>query len=312
MKRILVSGGAGFIGSHLCRALIADGYFVYCVDNFSSGRRVSIQDLLIQPHFECITHDIIDPLSLEVDAIYNCACPASPVQYQEQPIQTLKSSVLGSLQLLELAKRLQCPILQCSTSEVYGDPSEHPQKESYWGNVNPIGPRSCYDEGKRCAETLCFDFHRQHKVAIKVARIFNTYGPSMCINDGRVISNFIVSALQGKPIHIHGNGSQTRSFCYISDMINALRLFMDSPNTLTGPINLGNPEEISIKALATLILSLTESSSSINYSSLPDDDPKQRKPDIRLASEQLSWTPTISLEKGLKSSIQYFKTQLNV
>lgn len=309
-ERILVTGGSGFIGSHLCDRLIADGHEVLCVDNFYTGSRRNIEHLLPHRHFELMRHDVTFALYVEVDQIYNLACPASPIHYQYDPVQTTKTSVHGAINMLGLAKRLKAKILQASTSEVYGDPAIHPQTEDYWGNVNPIGPRSCYDEGKRCAETLFFDYWRQHKTRIKVARIFNTYGPRMHPNDGRVVSNFIVQALRGNDITIYGDGSQTRSFCHISDLVNALVLMMESGDDLTGPINFGNPEEISIRALADLVIDLTGSRSKIVQRPLPDDDPKQRMPDIGLARAQLGWNPTVALRDGLTETVAYFRHML--
>ncbi len=310
-KRCLVTGGAGFLGSHLCKRLLIDGNEVIAVDNFYTGTKDNIVELLDNPNFELVRHDITFPLYMEVDEIYNLACPASPIHYQLDPVQTTKTSVHGAINMLGLAKRLKAKILQASTSEVYGDPQIHPQPESYMGNVNPIGPRSCYDEGKRCAETLFFDYHRQHNLRIKVARIFNTYGPNMHPNDGRVVSNFIMQALQDKPITIYGDGSQTRSFCYVDDLIEALFLLMDSPDDFTGPINTGNPIEFSIKELAEKIIKLTDSKSKLVYEKLPDDDPVQRQPDINLAKEKLGWEPKIHLEEGLVMTIHYFENLLN-
>jgi len=307
MKRILITGGAGFLGSHLCERLLNDDNEIICVDNFYTGRRANIMHLLSNPMFEVLRHDICFPLYVEVDEIYNLACPASPVHYQFDPVQTTKTSVHGAINMLGLAKRVKAKILQASTSEVYGDPRVHPQKETYWGNVNPIGARSCYDEGKRCAETLFFDYYRQHKLRIKVARIFNTYGPRMHPNDGRVISNFIVQALRGKPLTVYGDGSQTRSFCYVDDMIDALIRLMNSSDNITGPVNLGNPKEFSILELAHMILDLTKSKSRIVFKPLPEDDPVQRQPDITLAKKRLKWRPKVSLEDGLKETIKYFK-----
>lgn len=306
-KRILVTGGAGFIGSHLCESLLADSHYVICVDNFFSSDIENIQHLRDNPNFELIRHDIVDHLTLEVDEIYNLACPASPVHYQYNPVKTIKTSVVGATNMLGLAKRLNARILQASTSEVYGNPLEHPQTESYWGNVNPIGIRSCYDEGKRVAETLFFDYHRQNGVDIRVVRIFNTYGPRMHPNDGRVVSNFILQALRGEDISIYGDGSQTRSFCYVDDLIEGIRRMMACED-FTGPVNLGNPGEFTIKDLAEKLVELTGSSSKIIYMPLPSDDPLQRKPDISLAKEKLNdWQPQISLEDGLKRTIKYFK-----
>ena len=309
-KRCLVTGGAGFLGSHLCKRLLIDGNKVIAVDNFYTGTKDNVVELLDNPNFEVVRHDITFPLYMEVDEIYNLACPASPIHYQLDPVQTTKTSVHGAINMLGLAKRLKAKILQASTSEVYGDPQIHPQPESYMGNVNPIGPRSCYDEGKRCAETLFFDYHRQHNLRIKVARIFNTYGPNMHPNDGRVVSNFIMQALQDKPITIYGDGSQTRSFCYVDDLIEALFRLMDSPDDFTGPINTGNPSEFSIKELAEKIIKLTDSKSKLVYEKLPDDDPVQRQPDINLAKEKLDWEPKIHLEEGLIMTIHYFENLL--
>jgi len=306
-KRILVTGGAGFIGSHLCEILIELGHEVLCVDNFYTGTRRNIMHLFGNPAFEVLRHDVTFPLYVEVDQIFNLACPASPVHYQHDPVQTTKTSVAGALNMLGLAKRLRIPILQASTSEVYGDPAIHPQTEDYWGNVNPIGPRSCYDEGKRCAETLFFDYHRQLGLKIKVARIFNTYGPRMHPNDGRVVSNFIVSALEGRPITLYGDGTQTRSFCYVNDTVDGLIRLMQSPDEVTGPINIGNPVEISIRELAEKVIEMTGSTTSLEYSKVREDDPKQRQPDIRRAREILGWEPTISLEEGLERTIGYFR-----
>ncbi len=310
LKRVLVSGGAGFLGSHLCEKFLQDGYDVLCVDNFYTGSKRNIAHLINQPYFEICRHDITFPLYIEADEIYNLACPASPIHYQNDPVQTTKVNVHGSINMLGLAKRLNAKILQASTSEVYGDPSVHPQPESYRGNVNCIGPRSCYDEGKRCAETLFFDYHRQHKTKIKVARIFNTYGPRMHPNDGRVISNFIMQALQGKPIAVYGDGSQTRSFCYVSDLINALVRLMNTPDDVIGPINLGNSQEFTILELATKVIELINSKSEIVFKPLPADDPKQRKPDITLARQVLGWEPKVSLEKGLIKTITFFEELL--
>lgn len=310
-KRILVTGGGGFIGSHLCERLLEERNEVLCVDNFYTGTKQNIVHLLSNPYFEVIRHDITFPLYVEVDEIYNLACPASPIHYQFDPVQTVKTSVHGSINMLGLAKRLKIKILQASTSEVYGDPQVSPQPETYWGNVNPIGLRACYDEGKRCAETLFFAYHRQHKLRIKVARIFNTYGPRMHPNDGRVVSNFIVQALQGKDITIYGDGKQTRSFCYIDDMIEGLIKLMNSSDEFTGPVNLGNPEEISIIELAETVLRLTKSKSKLIFKPLPEDDPKQRRPDITLAKNVLGWQPKVSLEEGLEKTISYFKEIFN-
>ncbi|MBX2805725.1 MAG: SDR family oxidoreductase [Hyphomicrobiales bacterium] len=310
-KSILVTGGAGFLGSHLCGRLLADGHDVICVDNLFTGNKRNIDHLMAEPRFEFLRHDITFPLHIEVDQIYNLACPASPVHYQHDPVQTTKTSVIGAINMLGLAKRLKCPILQASTSEIYGDPTVHPQPERYWGNVNPIGPRSCYDEGKRCAETLFFDYHRQHRLEIKVARIFNTYGPRMQPNDGRVVSNFIVQALRGDPITIYGDGGQTRSFCYVDDMIEGFVRLMKSPGEVTGPINLGNPNEFTIRELAELVIEQTGSRSTLTYKSLPQDDPRQRQPDIAAAGEHLSWAPKTQLNEGLRHTIAYFDDLLS-
>ena len=305
-KRILVTGGAGFVGSHLCDALLAAGHEVLCADNFFTGNKANIEALLDHPYFELLRHDVTFPLYVEVDEIYNLACPASPIHYQHDPVQTLKTSVHGAINMLGLAKRLKARILQASTSEVYGDPNVHPQPEEYWGNVNPIGPRSCYDEGKRCAETLFFDYHRQFRLPIKVARIFNTYGPRMHPNDGRVVSNFIVQALRGDPITIYGDGKQTRSFCFVSDLVEGLRRLMDSPEDTTGPINLGNPGEFTMIELAEAVIRLTGSASPMVFRPAPVDDPRQRQPDITKARGKLGWEPTIPLEQGLVHTIAYF------
>ncbi|MHC4395560.1 MAG: UDP-glucuronic acid decarboxylase family protein [Planctomycetota bacterium] len=310
-KRIMVTGGAGFLGSHLCERLLKEGHEVLCVDNFYTGRRNNIASLLSNPLFEVLRHDICFPLYVEVDEIYNLACPASPVHYQFDPVQTTKTSVHGAINMLGLAKRVKAKILQASTSEVYGDPTIHPQIESYWGNVNPIGLRSCYDEGKRCAETLFFDYSRQHNLKIKVARIFNTYGPRMYPNDGRVVSNFIIQSLMNEPITIHGDGMQTRSFCYVDDIVEALVRFMVSPDDFIGPVNLGNPTEISISELGNTIIDLTGSSSKLEYVALPSDDPRQRCPDISLARQELKWQPTVFLKEGLKKTIDYFEQFLS-
>ena len=310
-KRVLVTGGAGFIGSHLCRRLLDDGYEVLCVDNFYSSTRANIIDLLPHPHFELLRHDVTFPLFVEVDQIYALACPASPIHYQRDPVQTTKTSVMGSVNALGLAKRTKAKILLSSTSEVYGDPLEHPQRETYWGHVNPIGTRSCYDEGKRCAETLFFDYRRQHRTQIKVARIFNTYGPHMHPQDGRVVSNFIVQALAGKPITIYGDGTQTRSFCYVDDLVDALVALMATGDEVTGPINLGNPDEFTITQLAEHVLALTGSTAGIEYLPLPADDPARRRPDISVARAVLSWQPKVSLKEGLGPVVDYFK-QLQV
>lgn len=305
-KSILVTGGAGFLGSHLCESLLNCGYEVICVDNFFTGTKDNILHLLDNPRFELLRHDVTFPLYLEVDQIYNLACPASPIHYQFDPVQTTKTSVHGAINMLGLAKRIKAKIFQASTSEVYGDPKVHPQQEDYWGHVNPIGPRACYDEGKRCAETLFFDYYRQHNLSIKIARIFNTYGPNMHPNDGRVVSNFIVQALKNEPITIYGDGSQTRSFCYVDDLIKGFIALMDSPDEITGPFNLGNPNEFTILELAQKIIDLTGSSSKIVSKPLPIDDPKQRQPDISLAKEKLNWQPQVQLEEGLKPTIAYF------
>ncbi len=306
-KRILVTGGAGFLGSHLCERLLKEGHEILCIDNFYTGRRSNIAQLLSNPLFEVMRHDICFPIYVEVDEIYNLACPASPIHYQFDPVQTTKTSVHGSINMLGLAKRLKAKILQASTSEVYGDPNVHPQPESYWGSVNPIGLRSCYDEGKRCAETLFFDYYRQHKLSIKVARIFNTYGPRMHPNDGRVVSNFIMQALRGEEITVFGDGTHTRSFCYVDDLIDGLIKLMNSPDDLIGPVNLGNPLEFSMIELAHKVIKLSGSKSKIVFNPLPEDDPTQRQPDISLAKSKLNWTPNISLEEGLKKTIEYFK-----
>jgi UDP-glucuronate decarboxylase len=310
MKRILVTGGAGFLGSHLCERLLDEGNEILCVDNFYTGRRDNIKHLLNNPNFELLRHDITMPLYVEVDQIYNLASPASPVHYQRDPVQTTKTNFLGAINLLGLAKRLRVPILQASTSEVYGDPEVHPQTEEYWGRVNPIGIRSCYDEGKRAAETLFFDYHRQHKVDIKVMRIFNTYGPRMDPLDGRVVSNFIVQALQGKDITIYGDGNQTRSFCFVSDLIEGMILFMNSDKSITGPINIGNPGEFTMNELAEAVIKETRSNSQVIHLPLPSDDPRQRQPDITKARNLLGWEPKIALNEGLKKSIPYFKDVL--
>jgi UDP-glucuronate decarboxylase len=310
-QRILVTGGSGFIGSHLCRRLLALGHDVLAVDNFSSSSRHNVHDLLSEPRFELMRHDVTFPLYVEVDQIYHLACPASPVFYQRDPVQTTKTCVHGSINMLGLARRLGARILLASTSEVYGDPAIHPQDEAYWGNVNPIGVRSCYDEGKRCAETLFFDYHRQHALPIKVARIFNTYGPSMQPNDGRVVSSFIVSALHGQPLTLFGDGSQTRAFCYIDDMVDGLIRLMNSPAHVTGPVNLGNPGEFTMAELATKVLALAGSDSPIERRPLPSDDPTRRKPDITRAQQQLGWTPTIGLDEGLKRTIEHFRHTLS-
>lgn len=310
MKRILVSGGAGFIGSHLCTRLINEGHEVICLDNFFTGSKDNIMHLMNNHRFEVVRHDVTYPYSAEVDEIYNLACPASPIHYQHDPIQTAKTSVMGAINMLGLAMRLNAKILQASTSEVYGDPIVHPQPESYWGNVNPVGYRSCYDEGKRCAETLCMDYHRQNKVRVKIIRIFNTYGPRMLPNDGRVVSNFVLQALSNKDITIYGDGKQTRSFQYIDDLIEGMVRMMDTEDDLTGPVNLGNPNEFSVLELAQRIIKLTGSSSKIVFQALPDDDPRQRQPDITLAKEKLGWEPTIELEDGLQRMIEYFRNSV--
>jgi UDP-glucuronate decarboxylase len=306
-KRILVTGGAGFLGSHLCEALLKQGHEVLCVDNFFTSRRANIAHLVPNPLFEILRHDITFPLYVEVDEIYNLACPASPIHYQLDPVQTTKTSVHGAINMLGLAKRLKVKILQASTSEVYGDPTVHPQTETYWGSVNFIGRRSCYDEGKRCAETLFFDYYRQHNLKIKVARIFNTYGPRMLPDDGRVVSNFIVQALKGENITVYGDGSQTRSFCYVDEMIDGLIKLMNSPDVFTGPVNLGNPMEVSIINLARKVIEMTDSKSKIVFNSLPTDDPTQRQPDITLARKVLNWEPKVQLGTGLNMTIDYFK-----
>lgn len=305
-KRILITGGAGFIGSHLCETLLNQGHEVLCVDNFFTGSRRNVAHLLDNKNFEILRHDITFPLYVEVDTIYNLACPASPVHYQFNPAQTTKTSVMGAINMLGLAKRLRIPILQASTSEVYGDPTVHPQPETYWGNVNPIGPRACYDEGKRCAETLFFDYRRQHGLDIKVIRIFNTYGPRMHPDDGRVVSNFIVQALKNEDITVYGNGMQTRSFCYIDDLVDGMVRMMNTEKGFTGPVNLGNPREFTILELAEMVIAMTGSRSRIVFKPLPEDDPKQRKPVIDLAEEKLGWTPKVQLEDGLKRTIEYF------
>jgi UDP-glucuronate decarboxylase len=310
-KRILVTGGAGFLGSHLCERLLADGNDVLCADNYFTGRRDNLASLLGNPRFEALRHDVCFPLYAEVDEIYNLACPASPVHYQFDPVQTTKTSVSGAINMLGLAKRVKAKIFQASTSEVYGDPTVHPQPEAYWGNVNPIGLRSCYDEGKRCAETLFFDYHRQHKVRIKVARIFNTYGPRMHPNDGRVVSNFIVQALRNEPITLYGQGQQTRSFCFVDDLVEAILRLMGTDDTVTGPVNLGNPGEFTIRALAETVIRLTGSASKIELRALPSDDPQQRQPDIGMARELLAWEPAIALEAGLTRTIAYFDNLLS-
>ena len=305
-KRILVTGGAGFLGSHLCRKLLSFGHEVICVDNFFSSTRSNVYELLSHPNFELIRHDITLPLHVEVDEIYNLACPASPIHYQSDPVQTIKTCVVGSTNMLGLAKRLKAKIFQASTSEVYGDPEENPQTEAYWGHVNPIGLRSCYDEGKRCAESLFFSYQRQHNIQIKIGRIFNTYGPNMHPNDGRVVSNFIVQALQNKPITVYGDGSQTRSFCYVDDLIDCMIKFMQSRDDFICPMNMGNPAEFTILELAQKVIALTKSSSEIEFKPLPSDDPKQRRPNIEKARHELGWEPKVALEEGLKQTIPYF------
>lgn len=311
MKKIMVTGGVGFLGSHLCRRLLNEGNEVLAVDNFYTGTKKNVADLLSNPRFDLLRHDITFPLYVQVDEIYNLACPASPIHYQNDPVQTTKTSVHGAINMLGLAKRLKAKILQASTSEVYGDPNIHPQSETYWGNVNPVGIRSCYDEGKRCAETLFFDYWRQHHLRIKVARIFNTYGPSMQPNDGRVVSNFILQAINDKPITIYGDGSQTRSFCFVNDLIDGLIKLMNSPDEVTGPINFGNPNEFSMIELANEVVALTASKSKLTFEPLPEDDPKQRQPKIELARELLSWKPQVGLSDGLSLTIKYFKSIIN-
>jgi UDP-glucuronate decarboxylase len=310
MKTILVTGGAGFIGSHLCERLLAQGHEVICADNFYTGTRQNIVPLLNHPNFEVVRHDVCFPLYVEVDQIFNLACPASPIHYQNDPVQTVKTSVHGAINMLGLAKRLKIRIFQASTSEVYGNPVVHPQTEDYWGNVNPIGPRSCYDEGKRCAETLFFDYHRQHKLDIRVARIFNTYGPRMHPNDGRVVSNFIVQALKGEPITLYGDGSQTRSFCYVDDLVRGIDLFMKSEDGFPGPMNFGNPVEVTIRELAETIVRMTGSKSELVYKPLPTDDPERRRPNIDQAKSRLGWAPITDLAKGLAQTIDYFSHRL--
>ena len=312
MSKVLVTGGAGFLGSHLCDRLVASGMDVLCVDNFYTGSRANVSDLLGKKNFELMRHDVTFPLYVEVDQIFNLACPASPIHYQFDPVQTTKTSVHGAINMLGLAKRVKAKILQASTSEVYGDPEVHPQPESYWGRVNPIGPRSCYDEGKRCAETLFFDYHRQHNLPIKVVRIFNTYGPRMHPNDGRVVSNFIVQALRNEDITIYGDGSQTRSFCYVDDLVDGMMKAMETGNDFTGPVNLGNPSEFTMVELAEKVLRLTESKSTLVFMALPQDDPKQRKPDISLAKAKLNWQPKVALDDGLKLTVDHFKTTFNL
>jgi len=311
-QRVLVTGGAGFLGSHLCERLLAAGHDVICLDNFYTGSKRNITHLLAQPRFELLRHDVTFPLYVEVDQIYNLACPASPIHYQRDPVQTTKTSVHGAINMLGLAKRLKARILQASTSEVYGDPEVHPQPEGYWGRVNPVGPRACYDEGKRCAETLFFDYWRQHALAIKVARIFNTYGPRMHPADGRVVSNFIVQALRGEPLTLYGDGSQTRSFCYVDDLVEGLIRLMATPTDFTGPMNLGNPGEFSMRELADTVLRLTGSRAQIEYRPLPPDDPRQRQPDISLASQVIDWRPSVALEDGLRETISYFRHLLDL
>jgi len=311
-KRIMVTGGAGFLGSHLCDRLVSCGYDVICIDNFFTGNKKNIYHLLKEPNFELIRHDVTFPIYIEVDEIYNLACPASPIYYQKDPIQTTKVNVLGAINMLGMAKRVKAKILQASTSEVYGDPEEHPQKESYWGRVNPIGPRSCYDEGKRCAETLFFDYFHQNHVNIRVVRIFNTYGPRMSTDDGRVISNFIVQALHGEDITVYGGGSQTRSFCFVDDLIEGMLKMMNGPDDFIGPVNLGNQEEYSILELAKKIIAMTGSKSKITYHALPENDPTRRKPDISLAKEKLDWQPSTPVDEGLKRTVEYFKSILDI
>ncbi len=312
MKRILVTGGAGFIGSHLCEYLLGQGHEVICLDNYFTGRKANIVHLLSNPYFELVRHDVTTPYFAEVDEIYNLACPASPVHYQYNPIKTVKTSVMGAINMLGLAKRVKAKVLQASTSEVYGDPAVHPQVEAYWGNVNPIGLRSCYDEGKRCAETLFMDYHRQNGVRIKIIRIFNTYGPRMLMNDGRVVSNFIVQALKGEDITIYGDGSQTRSFQYVDDLVVGMTRMMEADASFIGPVNIGNPHEFTILELAEKVIALTGSASKLIRKPLPSDDPTQRRPDIRLAKERLDWEPQIQLEEGLKKTIAYFEQQLKM
>ena len=307
MNRVLVTGGAGFLGSHLCDRLIDNGEDVLCVDNFFTGSKTNIAHLMNNPYFEVMRHDVTFPLYVEVDQIYNLACPASPIHYQHDPVQTTKTSVHGAINMLGLAKRVKARIFQASTSEVYGDPEVHPQEESYWGKVNPIGPRSCYDEGKRCAETLFFDYYRQHQLDIKVARIFNTYGPRMHPNDGRVVSNFIVQALKGEDITLYGDGQQTRSFCYVDDLVDAFIRLMGTPEGFTGPVNLGNPSEFTMQELAELVLKIVGGKSRLTYHPLPADDPKQRQPNISRAKEHLGWQPKVALEDGLKETVAYFR-----
>lgn len=309
-KRILVTGGAGFIGSHLCERLLKDGHYVICLDNFFTGSNENVKHLLLNNNFELVTHDITDPYYCDVEQIYNLACPASPPHYQYNPVKTIKTSVLGVINMLGLTKRCKATILQASTSEIYGDPKVHPQVESYWGNVNPIGIRSCYDEGKRCAETLMMDYHRQNSIDIRIVRIFNTYGPNMDLNDGRVVSNFIVQALKGEDITIYGDGSQTRSFCYVSDLVEGLVKMMNNPQKFIGPVNLGNPSERSILDFAKLIIEMTNSNSKIVFKPLPSDDPIKRKPDIALAKQKLDWVPMVDIKEGLEKTIKYFDSKL--
>ncbi|HYK94602.1 MAG TPA: UDP-glucuronic acid decarboxylase family protein [Candidatus Dormibacteraeota bacterium] len=311
MARVLVTGGAGFLGSHLCERLLAEGHDVLCVDNFYTGTKPNVAHLTSNPRFELMRHDVTFPLYVEVDEIYNLACPASPIHYQRDPVQTTKTSVHGAINMLGLAKRTHAKILQASTSEVYGDPEIHPQVESYWGRVNPIGIRSCYDEGKRCAETLFFDYWRQHRLEIKVMRIFNTYGPRMHPNDGRVVSNFIVQAIQGAPITIYGDGSQTRSFCFVHDLVDAMIRLMNTGPEVTGPVNVGNPVEVTIRELAEIVLRLTSSSSELRFLPLPGDDPRQRNPDITVARDMLGWEPTVQIEEGLARTVAYFRRLLD-
>ncbi len=310
LKSILVTGGAGFLGSHLCERLLNEGHRIYCLDSFDTGHFRNIEHLVAHPRFELVHHDVAHPFTFQVDEIYNLACPASPRHYQLDPIQTTRTSVLGAINALELAKNLQCRVLQASTSEVYGDPTMHPQREDYWGNVNPVGPRACYDESKRCAETLFFDYHRRHRVEIKVARIFNTYGPRMHPDDGRVVSNFVTQALLGNPLTIYGDGSQTRSFCYVDDMVDGFIRLMESPPEMTGPVNLGNPGEFTINELAELVIEMTGAKSKIVYHDLPQDDPRQRKPDIAAARQHLGWEPKTGLKKGLEYTINHFERVL--
>jgi UDP-glucuronate decarboxylase len=311
MKRILVTGGAGFLGSHLCDRLLARGDDVICLDNLYTGQKRNIRHLLSNPNFEFLRHDLVEPILLEVDQIYNLACPASPISYQYNPVKTVKTNVMGAIHMLGLAKRVRARILQASTSEVYGDPTEHPQRETYWGHVNPVGQRSCYDEGKRVAETLMMDYHRQNRVDIRIVRIFNTYGPRMHVNDGRVVSNFIVQALRGDPVTIYGDGSQTRSFCYVDDLVEGLIRMMDNGDGFIGPVNLGNPEEFSIRQLADAVVRLTGSQAPLDFQPLPQDDPVRRRPDIALAREKLGWSPTVPLEEGLRPTIAYFRDLLS-